>query len=402
MNQAEAKAAQSAVLILDDERDMCEFVADVGSDLGFKTHWCDNFEDFACRYSIDLQGIFLDLAMPGMDGVEIIRFLGDNHSEAPLVLMSGYDSDVIDAARRLAETRGLKVAGVLHKPFMLAELSAIYKILAEVRRSPRPSAVERPKDIYRPDAQALSNALDEGHVVPYFQAKFCASTRQVKGAEVLARWIDPERGLIGPDRFIPMAEQDGLIERLTDTVIRKSLAQCRLWRRLGFAPRVALNLSPLLLRWLDLPDALLDMAREYEVPPEQIMLEITETALVGDFSASLDILTRLRMRRFGLSVDDFGTGYSSLKQLQQGPFTELKVDQSFIAKALTEEGARAIVESSIALGHRLGLKVVAEGIETEEQLELVRSLGCEEVQGYLLGRPCAAEGFTWPQPLPHQ
>jgi len=387
---------QPSVLILDDERDMCEFVADVGTDLGFETTWCDNFEDFACRYSVDLRGIFLDLAMPGMDGVEIIRFLADNKSGAHLVLMSGYDSDVIEAARRLAESRGLRVAGALHKPFSVAELSAVYDILATAQAPARPSVVEKAPDRYRPDIAALGSALDDGHVVPWFQAKFCTKTRRILGAEVLARWIHPEHGMVGPDRFISLAEREGLIDRLTDSVIRQALAKCRDWRKAGMLPRVALNLSPHMLHNLDLPDALVDIARDYDIPPEMITIEITETALAGDFTSQLDILTRLRMRRFGLSIDDFGTGYSSLKQLQQGPFTELKVDQSFIAKALAEEGARAIVESSIQLGHRLGLKVVAEGIETEEQMNLVRDLGCDEVQGFLLGRPCAPEAFNWP------
>jgi EAL domain-containing protein (putative c-di-GMP-specific phosphodiesterase class I) len=384
------------ILILDDERDMCEFVADVGSDMGFKTTWCDNFEDFACRYSVDLRGIFLDLAMPGMDGVEIIRFLADNNSGAYLVLMSGYDADVIEAARRLAQSRGLNVAGVLHKPFGVGELSAVYDILANAQTPDRPCAVEKAPDRYRPDREALERALDDGQIVPWFQAKYCAKTRKILGAEVLARWIHPQHGMVGPDRFIPLAERDDLIDRLTDSVVRQALVHCRDWRNAGLSPRVALNLSPHMLHNLDLPDALLDIARDYDIPPEKITLEITETALAGNFTSQLDILTRLRMRRFGLSIDDFGTGYSSLKQLQQGPFTELKVDQSFIAKAMAEEGARAIVESSIQLGHRLGLKVVAEGIETEEQMKLVESLGCEEVQGYLLGRPCAAEAFTWP------
>ncbi|BAE50970.1 PvrR [Paramagnetospirillum magneticum AMB-1] len=393
---ARINGAKPKVLILDDERDMCEFVADVGADMEFSTTWCDNFEDFACRYSIDLRGIFLDLAMPGMDGVEIIRFLADNKSGANLVLMSGYDSDVIEAARRLAESRGLKVAGVLHKPFGVGDLSAVYDRLAAIQAPCPPSAVEKAPDRYRPDTEALGNALDDGHVVPWFQAKFCAKTRKILGAEVLARWIHPEHGMVGPDRFIGLAERDGMIDRLTDSMFRQALAQCGEWRKAGLSPKVALNLSPHMLLNLDLPDALVDMARDYGVPPEQITIEITETALAGDFTSQLDILTRLRMRRFGLSIDDFGTGYSSLKQLQQGPFTELKVDQSFIARAMIEEGARAIVESSIALGHRLGLKVVAEGIETEEQMRLVADLGCEEVQGFLLARPCAAQSFVWP------
>ena len=147
---------------------------------------------------------------------------------------------------------------------------------------------------------------------------------------------------------------------------------------------------------MDLPDLLIDMVKSHGILPESITLEITESAVMNDASTFLDILTRLRMRRFGLSIDDFGTGYSSLKQLQNAPFTELKIDQSFVGRAVDDEGARYIIESSVQLAHRLGLKVVAEGIETEAQMALITDLGCETAQGYLLGRPCAAQSFAWP------
>ncbi|BAE52116.1 PvrR [Paramagnetospirillum magneticum AMB-1] len=388
-----AKADQPRVLILDDERDMCEFVADVGDDQGFNAQWCDNFEDFACRYSIDLRGIFLDLAMPGVDGIEIIRFLGDNNSKAHLVLMSGHDIHLLEAARRLAESRGLKVAGVLHKPFELSALVGLYDQLAAITAPQCPTTSARPGSQYVPTASDLDAALAAGHIIPFYQPKLSVSTRAITGVEVLARWRHPDHGLVGPDYFIPLAEKEGLIERLTDQIIDQSLVQGRIWLDQGRPLKLALNLSALSLRHLDLPEDLLRRVEGRGLSPEQIVLEITESALASDFSASLDILTRLRMRRFALSIDDFGTGYSSLKQLQHGPFTELKIDQSFIAKALEEEGSLAIVESSVQLGRRMGLKVVAEGIETEQQMDLIRHLGCDEAQGYLLGRPVAANDF---------
>jgi EAL domain-containing protein (putative c-di-GMP-specific phosphodiesterase class I)/FixJ family two-component response regulator len=389
-----AKADQPRVLILDDERDMCGFVADVGDDQGFNAQWCDNFEDFACRYSIDLRGIFLDLAMPGVDGVEIIRFLGDNNAKAHLVLMSGHDIHLLEAARRLAESRGLKVAGVLHKPFELSALIGMYDQLATIAAPQRPATAIKQDGRYVPTASDLDAALVAGHIIPFYQPKFSVSTRTITGVEVLARWRHPDHGLVGPDRFIPLAEKEGMIERLTDQIIDQSLVQGRFWMDQGRSLKLALNLSALALRHLDLPEDLLRRVEGRGLSPEQIVLEITESALASDFSASLDILTRLRMRRFALSIDDFGTGYSSLKQLQHGPFTELKIDQSFIAKALEEEGSLAIVESSVQLGHRMGLKVVAEGIETEPQMELIRHLGCDEAQGYLLGRPVPASDFS--------
>lgn len=388
-----ANADRARVLILDDERDMCEFVADVGDDQGFDAQWCDNFEDFACRYSIDLRGIFLDLAMPGVDGVEIIRFLGDNNSKAHLVLMSGHDIHLLEAAKRLAESRGLKVAGMLHKPFELSALVGVYDQLVAIASPQRPTTSAKPDGKYAPTASDLDAALISGHIVPFYQPKLNVSARIITGVEVLARWIDPVYGLIGPDRFIPLAEREGLIERLTDQIIDKALVQGRIWLDQGRPLKLALNLSAIALKRLDLPEDLLHRVEGRGLSPEHIVLEITESALASDYSASLDILTRLRMRRFSLSIDDFGTGYSSLKQLQQGPFTELKIDQSFIAKALDEEGSLAIVESSVQLGHRMGMKVVAEGIETEPQMQLIRRLGCDEAQGYLLGRPVSADKF---------
>ena len=384
------------VLILDDERGICEFVADVGDDCGFDATWCDNFQDFACRYSVDLNGIFLDLMMPDVDGIEIIRFLGDNKSSALIVLMSGHDSHVLDAARRLAQSRGLKVVATLRKPFSLNELTTVYQVLKRVE-SPKPAhaAPRHSTHTFRPEREDLEAALDAGHILPYFQPKFRVSDRALVGAEVLARWRCPDNGMIGPDRFIPLAEREGLIDALTDQIMQSALDQARLWQAEGHTVRLAINLSPVSLRRLDFPDLVQHWVSQRGLLAANVTLEVTESALAVDYSASLDILTRLRMRQFGLSIDDFGTGYSSLRQLQNSPFTELKVDQSFVAKALSEDGSRAIVESSVALGHRLGLKVVAEGIETESQMSLIQELGCDEAQGYLLGRPVPAADFPF-------
>lgn len=379
-----------SLLVLDDERDMCEYVADAAAERDLVAVWCDDAGDFPSRFAIDIQVIFLDLVMPGMDGIEIIRFLADNKCQAKLVLMTGYDSHVLESARRLAESRGLKVAGVLRKPFPLTELNRIFDELAV---GERPQAVRsaqaagrRPPPV---DAGDIRRAVDAGEIVPFFQPKVAVATRGIIGAEVLARWFHPEHGMIPPDAFIPLAEAAGLIEAVTETIIGQALDQAQVWARAGRQVALALNVSPYTLRNLDFPDLMLARASERGLEPRHITLEITETALPDDLSAALDILTRLRMRRFGLSIDDFGTGYSSMKQLQDAPFTELKIDRSFVDRALVDVHSRAIVESSIALGHRLDMKVVAEGVETEDQFDLLHALGCEEAQGYLFGRPVA-------------
>jgi EAL domain-containing protein (putative c-di-GMP-specific phosphodiesterase class I) len=215
--------------------------------------------------------------------------------------------------------------------------------------------------------------------------------------EALVRWDDPTFGTVAPSRFVPLAEKHGLIEDLTQWGLRTTLRQWLKWCEQGIDTCIAFNISALSLEQLDFPDLVERMCRALDVPTDRLVLELTEGA-TQPLVKLMDTLTRFRIKGIGLAIDDFGTGYSSLSQLRQLPFTEVKIDQSFVADAVSSRDSRVIIESVVGLAHGLGLTATAEGIETVEQLRLVRELGCDVAQGYLVSRPIEPEALLpWKQ-----
>ena len=203
------------------------------------------------------------------------------------------------------------------------------------------------------------------------------------------RWKHPDHGILSPGQFLRQVEEVGLIDELTAFVVAQAFVQASRWEGLGLT--VAVNISSLLLGAIDLLERIDALARELSVRPDRVVLEVTETWLDSDPVTALDVLTRLKLRGFELSIDDFGTGYATLQQLRRVPFGEMKLDQSFVMSAVRDAEACAIVQSSIDLGHSLGLRVVAEGVENQASWDLVHRLGCDQAQGYLMGQPMAAE-----------
>jgi len=238
----------------------------------------------------------------------------------------------------------------------------------------------------------LTAALDAQQIQVHYQPK---ATRVgpnrwiVEGVEALARWHHPSLGFISPARFIPLAEKNGLIRRLTEQVLEMSLAQCRIWDTAGLHLSVAVNLSPQLLNDLAFPDQVARMAAQVGADPRRIIFEVTESAAMFDPGTTMDVLTRMRVKNFGLSIDDFGTGYSSLKQLYLMPFSELKIDTSFVRDVFAHEDARTMVETMVLLAHKLRLTACAEGVESQEVLDFLDSVECDRAQGYFIGRPMA-------------
>ncbi len=236
------------------------------------------------------------------------------------------------------------------------------------------------------DAQLLSGferALEKQQLHMVYQPKVSLRDGSLKRVEALVRWEDPELGTVEPSRFIPLAEQHGLIDALTQWGLRTSLRQWLDWRDQGIDTSIAFNISALSLEQLDFPDLVERMCRALGVPIDRLVLELTEGA-TQPLIKLMDTLTRFRIKGIGLAIDDFGTGYSSLMQLRQLPFTEVKIDQSFIADATRSRDCRLIIQSVADLAHGLGLTATAEGVETLDQLRLVRELGCDLVQGYLI------------------
>ncbi len=239
------------------------------------------------------------------------------------------------------------------------------------------------------DARLLSGferALEEQRLHMVYQPKVSLRDGHLVRVEALVRWDDPELGPVEPSRFVPLAEEHGLIDALTQWGLRTVLKQWLEWREDGIDTCVAFNISALSLEHLDFPDLVERMCRALDVPTDRLVMELTEGA-TQPLIKLMDTLTRFRIKGIGLAIDDFGTGYSSLMQLRQLPFTEVKIDRAFIADAERSRDCRLIIQSIADLAHGLGLTATAEGVETIEQLRLVRELGCDVAQGYLISQP---------------
>lgn len=325
-----------------------------------------------------------DLNMPEMDGVEFTRALAQRAYQGGIILLSGVDDRTLQAAARLVRSHGLQLLGSLRKPAGPNDLLPLLARLA-------PTVPERVRPAGRVyAAEDLRIAIAAGQLVNHYQPKVNLATGAVHGVETLVRWNHPRDGLVYPDRFIGVAEQYGLIDDLTNSVLSEALRQAGEWRRQGVWLRVAVNLSMDNLGVLDLPDRIAHQARVHGVEPEDLTLEITESRLMRDMRTALDILTRLRLKRFGLSIDDFGTGHSSLSQLRDIPFTQLKVDHSFVTGAWRDETRRVIYEASLSMARQLGMEMVGEGVEAREDWDFLRSSGCHIAQGWFIAKPMRA------------
>ncbi len=241
--------------------------------------------------------------------------------------------------------------------------------------------------------EGFERALINGRLHMVYQPKVSLVDGTLKRVEALVRWDDPERGMVPPSRFVPLAERHGLIDELTQWGLRTALRQWLAWRDQGIDTCIAFNISALSLDQLDFPDLVERMCRALGVPTDRLVLELTEGA-TQPLIKLMDTLTRFRIKGLGLAIDDFGTGYSTLMQLRLLPFTELKIDRFFVTDAPTSADSALIVKSMIDLAHGLGLSCTAEGVETPEQLAMLRAMGCDVVHGYLLAQPLEPTGLA--------
>ncbi|MGE0557392.1 MAG: EAL domain-containing protein [Burkholderiales bacterium] len=332
--------------------------------------------------------IICDLDMPGMDGMAFIRHLGEHTDQPSLIVISALESGLVASVETMAHAYGIRLLGTIEKPATPQKLHETIN-RHDGAAAPRLPASPRP---LLPEADIVA-ALDENRFEAWFQPKVDLSAGTLVGAEALARMRHPVQGVIAPARFIGFLEENGLIDQMTWSMLRQSAAACAEWQRHGLQLTVSVNLSLKSLADPALADHITSLVREQGVDPRMMVLEITESAAMTEVGPALENLARLRMKGFGLSIDDFGTGYSSMQQLARISFTELKIDRSFVADAGTNPQRNIMLESSNDLARRLGLKAVAEGVETRSDWEHLQRIGCSIAQGYFIAQPMPADEF---------
>lgn len=374
-------AEKRKLLMVDDLEDMRYFITEVAEAAGYEVFTAATSDQFKEAYILhNPDRIILDLHLQGADGIELIRYLAEKKSAAEIIIISGMDMRTMTAAKALGEQRGLKMCGVLHKPFQ-----------PETLRTALGCKSQETTDFNKDD---IVTALAEEQIAVYFQPQIRLQKDgnwMIDSVEALARWHHPQFGLVMPDRFIPHTEKFGLMTALTDYTLRRSMRCLRQWEKSGTKLGIALNLSGSMLSDLSLPDHIENEMKKLHVPTDRLMLEVTETAIMGDISRATDILARFLIKGFELSMDDFGTGYSSLVQLYRLPFGELKIDRSFVMEMHSNKKAEAIVRGLISLAHNMGLITCAEGVEDKKTFEALTDLGCKKMQGYYFGKAVSAE-----------
>lgn len=392
------------LLILDDDELVRSTIQTIAESSGIQCHCTGAPADFFSQLdSWRPTHISLDLVMPEMDGLEVILELAVRECTARIFITSGISERILHAARRSAHEHGLDVIGALPKPFTASALRTLIEENPPLVRQPQLSGPCGAEPRIAVTEEIIRQALERKEFNVVYQPKVTCHDGELIGAEALVRWQHPEFGIVSPAAFIPFVESSGLIHRLTEHVLDQALR----WRAaFGFDSNfhLAVNLSALTIAKEALPgpapdqkdsfaDRLALKCLELQIRPSSIILELTESSAMENPVDSLALLTRLRMKGFQLSIDDFGTGFSSMQQLARLPFSEIKVDQSFVASALQSAESRTIIRSIIDLGHSLGLRVTAEGVEDLETFRWLKKVGCNQAQGFLIGRPMPPNEF---------
>ena len=325
--------------------------------------------------------ILSDIAMTAMSGIEMLPRVVELAPESVVVMISGQRTIefAIDAMRAGA-------FDYITKPFELSEVTAVVRRALDRQRDL--TEVRTLKGDLCARGRELEKAVTRQEFVVYYQPQIDIHSRAVVGAEALVRWQHPDFGLLSPAEFISTAEDTGMISEIGEVVLREACTRTRQWQEQGLDVfRIAVNASPRQLDERNFAELVASILMETQLSPESLELEVTETWLMQNLDSAVQTLARLRKMGVRIAIDDFGTGYSSLSHLKRLPIDSVKLDASFLKDATTDPDDAALVMAIITLAHTLGKRVVAEGIEREDQLALLRLLRCDEGQGYLFGKP---------------
>nr|WP_163503163.1 EAL domain-containing response regulator [Halomonas socia] len=391
------------LLIFEHDTQTAQTVANIARNAKLEVRITESVKSFLSTLSEERPAcVLIDLSMPGPDGFDIVRKLASRGCEADVILTSGADPRVLDAATRVAIARGLRVLGHLAKPFSAPELHWILQQVGH-RTGPITDVASGPLGHLLGELAppTLRQAIENDEFSLAYQPQVFCHDGQLAGFEALARWPQPTHGAIAPERFIPAIERAGLMPEFTVRMVTQALSwfrTCILSRPQTLAsgvaqnaPSLSVNISAHNLALPDFPDTMHGLCEKHQIPPALVVLELTETSALDDPVLSLELLTRLRMQGFQVSIDDFGAGYSSMLQLARLPFSEIKVDRAFVSTALQSATSRSVVKSIVELSHALGLRSTAEGIENEATRQFLDAIGCDLIQGYFIARPMSGD-----------
>lgn len=376
------------VLVLDDHAYQCALLKDMLEEAGF-AHVDTTLDAHEALDLIRKEGhqlVLMDVDMPGMDGAQFIHELACRGLNPILAIVTGCSRRMSNSIGLMAKERGFAVLGTFIKPVSADQIAGL--AIGLLRKQPAPTPALSPvcTDQTRPllDRHMIENALRDGSIQAWFQPKKSLASGNIVGAEALVRWQHKELGLMLPSSFLAALRAYGLDHALLLRMLEDGLRAYSIWRAQGHRVPISVNLSASLLDHPQLPDELYAMVTRLGIPASDVTFELLEDAmpvLAGQFHMGA---SRLRLKGFGLSQDDFGKGYSTMHSLISTPFTEVKIDRAFVNGAAADEVLAAALVASVQLGRQLGLQVTAEGVETLEDLEFLRRIGCDVAQGFLI------------------
>ncbi len=386
-----ARAEPPALLVVDDDRMQRLLISETAKRCGYAVTMAGSLEEAveALREN-SFATLVLDLSLGERDGVEVIRHLAQTGQRPTVLVISGFDERIRDAAMRLVRSVGLAAVGTLRKPLSLGTLRV--HLLQALETGP--DSFNQAVTAFSVTAEDVAAAIERREIVPAYQPKVELATRRIGGVEALARWTSAEHGRVPPNVFVDIAERAGLAPALTRLMMTSAIRDAAAWHAAGSSVGVAVNVPPSALDDLSWPDAVEAELARAGLPPGALTVEITESTAMSDSPLVGDVLTRLRIKGVNLALDDFGTGYSSLLSLLRMPFSELKLDRSFVQRCDQDAYAWKIVRASISLAAEFGMKTVAEGVETASVVALLDDARCDMAQGFFFFRPMSLDELT--------